>query len=586
MSAIRSIRARILAALLLGFLVALPLAVRAQGVASRGVRPAPQGEPSGRPFHARFVDVAADAGLTMPTIYGETEGNDYILETVGAGAAWFDYDDDGWIDLLLLSGTRLNKPPPHAVNRLYRNLGDGTFEDVTRGSGLGRSGWASSVTVGDIDNDGRDDLFITYWGRNVLFRNRGDGVFADVTDESGLGADERRWGSGATFLDYDRDGRLDLFVANYLDFDLETVPRKGADESCRWKGVPVNCGPRGLPEGRHSLYHNQGDGTFADVSEQSGIADSRPGYGMTAVAADLDDDGWVDIYLACDGTPSLFFRNNGDGTFSEEGLLRGIALSEDGMEQAGMGVALGDYNLDGELDLFKTHFSDDTNVLYHNEGDGIFRDVTIQAGLAVETRFVGWGAALVDLDNDGLPDIFYTTGSVYTEVERSIPGHAYRTPSVIFRNLGDRFEELIAEGGPGVSSAHSSRGAAFGDYDNDGDVDVLIVNLNEPPTLLRNDLRGDAGWLKVELRAKSNRSVLGAQVIARYGDHRQKRVVLAQSSFYSVDDPRLHFGLGDAERADLEILWPDGSVETIENLTANQWVTIEQGEGVTGMGKP
>ena len=571
----------LLQAVLLAVLGAGVPNLQAQGVASRGVRATPRGEPSGLPFHAQFVDVAADAGLIEPVVYGLTDRKDYILETVGSGAAWFDYDQDGWLDLFLLSGTRLQNPPENATNRLYRNQRDGTFEDVTTKAGLRRTGWASSVTVGDYDNDGDDDVFVTYWGQNVLYRNQGDATFEDVTAGAGLRDKETRWGSGATFLDYDRDGDLDLFVANYLEFDLQTTPSKGSGSFCRWKGVPVNCGPLGLPKGRHALYRNQGDGTFEEVSEAAGVAGVSPGYGMTAVAADFDGDGWIDIFLACDGTPSLLFRNDGNGTFSEEGLLRGAALSGDGMEQAGMGVGVGDYDLDGDLDLFKTHFADDTNILYRNDGEGVFWDTTIRAGLGVETRYVGWGAGIVDLDNDGLPDIFYVTGGVYPEVEKALPHYPYRTSRVVFRNLGKgRFEELIAEAGPGVAAPHSSRGAAFGDYDNDGDLDVLVVNLNESPSLLRNDLQSDAGWLKVELQARQNRSAIGSQVTARYGERRQVQAVVAQSSFYSVDDQRLHFGLGDADRADLEIRWPDGSTETLENIPAGRWITVRQGEGV------
>ena len=336
--------------------VAIPGALSAQGVASRGVRPTPRGEPSGQPFHARFVDVAREAGLTRATIYGEPDRKDFIVETIGGGAAWFDYDNDGWLDILILGGTRFESPPSESSLQLHRNLGDGTFEETTEVAGLARVGWASSATVGDFDNDGNADVYVTFWGQNSLYRNLGDGTFEDVTREAGLLDRGTRWGAGATFLDYDRDALLDLFVANYLHFDPQTTPGKGSGANCTWKGVPVNCGPRGLPPGRHSLYRNQGDGTFADVTDSAGIARSAPGYGMTAVAADLDGDGWVDLYLACDGTPSLLFRNQGDGAFREEGLERGVALSEDAIEQAGMGVGIGDYDLDGDLDLFKDAF--------------------------------------------------------------------------------------------------------------------------------------------------------------------------------------------------------------------------------------
>ena len=566
------------------FVAACPWGVLAQGVASRGVRATPRGEPSGIPFLSQFVDVASEVGLVRPTVYGEIDHKDYILETIGGGAAWLDYDGDGWIDLLIMGGTRFGNPVPDSSLQLHRNLRDGTFEEVTEAAGLHRVGWASSATVGDVDNDGHQDVFVTFWGQNALFRNLGDGTFADITGEAGLLDGETRWGAGSTFLDYDRDGLLDLFVTNYLRFDPETTPGKGSGANCTWKGVPVNCGPRGLPYGRHSLYRNLGDGSFEDVTSKSGVGDAAPGYGMTAVAADLDGDGWVDVYVACDGTPSLLFRNLGDGTFREEGLERGAALSEDAVEQAGMGVGIGDYDLDGDLDLFKTHFSDDTNVLYRNDGGGIFEDLTVEAGLGVETRFVGWGAAIADLDNDGWPDLTYVTGSVYPEVEAKLPHYPYKTSNVVFRNLGSgRFEELIEEAGPGMAAAHSSRGAAFGDYDNDGDIDILVVNMNEPPSLLRNDYTGSGGWLQIALRGapgRSNRAAIGAQAILSYGDRVQTRAVTSQASFYSVDDPRLHFGLGSAKRADLTIRWPSGTEERLEGLLPGRLYIVEEGKGI------
>ena len=562
----------------------IPSPSLSQGVASRGVRPTPRGEPSGIPFLVQFVDVAEEAGLRRPTIYGEDHYKNFILETIGGGAAWIDYDGDGWIDLLILGGTRFGKPPPGSSLQLHRNLRDGTFEEVTTAAGLDRVGWASSATVGDVDNDGDSDVFVTFWGRNALFRNRGDGTFEEVTREARLLDTDTRWGAGATFLDYDRDGLLDLFVTSYLQFDPETTPGKGSGANCTWKGVPVNCGPRGLPAGRHSLYRNRGDGTFEDTTEKSGVGKSDPGYGMTVVAADLDGDRWVDLYVACDGTPSLLFRNQGDGTFREEGLERGVALSEDAIEQAGMGVGIGDYDVDGDLDLFKTHFSDDTNVLYRNDGTGVFEDHTVEAGLGVETRFVGWGAAIADLDNDGLPDLTYVTGSVYPEVEAKLPQYPYKTPNVVFRNLGGgRFEELIREAGPGMATTRSSRGAAFGDYDNDGDIDILVVNMNEPPSLLRNDYSGTGGWLKILLRGalgRSNRSAIGAQAILRYGGRVQAQAVTAQSSFYSVDDRRLHFGLGSAQQADITVLWPSGAEDHFEGLEPRGSYVIEEGRGI------
>jgi enediyne biosynthesis protein E4 len=554
----------------------------AQGISSRGVRPQPRGKPSGRPFLARFTDVAEEAGLKAPIVYGGVDAKTYIIEVVGCGVAFLDYDNDGWLDLLVLNGTRLEGAPPGTTNRLYKNNRDGTFTDVTERAGLTRTGWASAVTVGDYDNDGFEDLFITYYGQNVLYHNNGDGTFTDVTEKAGLRQDAVRYGSGCTWVDYDRDGRLDLFVATYLDTTLEKLPKPGENTDCRWKGVPVNCGPRGLPTGFVQLFHNNGDGTFTDVSRQAGVAAAAGSYPMTAVAADYDNDGWPDVYVAGDSTPSWLFRNQRDGTFRQEGLERGVALSEDGMEQAGMGIAAGDYDLDGSLDILKTHFSDDTNVVYRNDGNGYFNDVTIRAGLGVETRYVGWGAGMVDLDNDGFPDLFLVTGSVYPEVEKKLPAYPYRTPRLVFRNLGDgRFEELIDEAGPGVAAPHASRGCAFGDFDNDGDVDVLVMNMNEPPSLLRNDVTGKGHWLKVLLvGVKSNRSAIGGRVVARYGGRAQAQEVTAQSSFYSVNDRRLHFGLGEATVADLTIRWPNGATEKIPGVEADQLVVLREGSGI------
>ena len=552
----------------------------AQGVASRNVKAQPRGKPSGLPFHSRLVDVAAQAGLTLPTIYGPADHKDFILETIGCGCAFIDYDNDGWIDILVLNGTRFDDPPAGLSNRLYKNNRDGTFTDVTREAGLFQTGWASSVCTGDFNNDGFEDLFITRYGGFTLYRNNGNGTFTDITKQSGLIADPAKWYSGCSFLDYNRDGHLDLFVATYLKFDRATVPKPGQTANCTWKGLPVNCGPKGLPQGSFTLYRNDGHGVFSDVSEAAGIKKSFTGYGLTVVAADFDDDGWPDIFCACDSTPSLLFLNNHDGTFREDGVARGAALNEDGMEQAGMGVGIGDPGLNGRLDIFKTHFADDTSILYRNDGKGNFDDLTIRSGLGVETRFISWGAGIVDLDNDGLPDLFLVTGSVYPEIEKLLPGYPAKTPRVVFRNLGNgKFEELIDEAGPGVGAPHISRGCAFGDFDNDGDVDILIVNLNEPPSLLRNDITGAANhWLKVRLiGVKSNRSAIGARVICKYGGKQQAQEVVSQSSFFSSNDRRLHFGLGAAAAAELEIRWPSGLRQVVKDIAVNRLVTVTEG---------
>jgi len=560
----------------------LPLFAQQQGIASRGVKAQARPARSGRPFHAHFVDVAKAAGLNSPTIYGGAESKKYILEANGCGCAFIDYDNDGWMDIFLLCGTRLEGAPKDATNRLYKNNRDGTFTDVTERAGLHAAGWGNGVCIGDYNNDGFEDIFCTNFGQNRLYRNNGDGTFTDVTKEAGLLDPVTRWGAGCSFLDYNRDGHLDLFVSNYIRFDLEKAPVPGEASTCNWKGIPVNCGPRGLPTGRHLLYRNNGNGTFTEVSKEAGIGVATESYGMTVVAADFDEDGWPDIFVACDSTPSLLFMNKHDGTFREEGVVRGVALSDDGMEQAGMGVGIGDYDLDGHLDIFKTDFMGDTCGIYRNDGQGNFDDRTRATKVGVETRFVSWGTGIGDFDNDGYPDILVVTGSVYPEVERKLPDYPYKTPRILFRNLGNgSFEELGEESGPGIAEAHSGRGCAFGDFDNDGDIDILIVNMNEPPSLLRNDVTGKQNWIKVQLEGvKSNRSAIGARVLVRYGTKVQAQARVSQSSYYSSNDPRLHFGLGDFNSADIDVVWPNGVRDQFKKIPANQLVTIREGKGI------
>jgi len=554
-----------------------------QGMATRNIRPQQRAKRSGLPFDARFTDVAREAGLTAPSIYGPVDAKHHMLEAVGCGIAFFDYDHDGWLDILILGGTRFGAPPAGAGNRLYKNNRDGTFLDVTAKSGLARPGWVSGVAIGDYNNDGLDDLFLTYYDRNVLFRNNGDGSFTDVTHEAGLTLPAPQWSTGCTFVDYDRDSHLDLFFTTYVDLDTGAK----MPTSCDWKGISVHCGPRGLPKGRCYLFHNDGRGHFIDVSKDAGVDQVRA-YGLTAVAADFDNDGWADIYVACDSTPSFYFRNRHNGTFVEEGLQRGVALSEDGAEQAGMGIGVGDYKLDGTLGILKTHFADDTSVLYENNGKGDFTDVTLKSGLGVETRYVCWGAGIMDLDNDGWPDAFIAAGQVYPELEKKAPLFPYKNPRIIFRNLGGgRFEELFDEAGPAIASPHSSRGCAFGDFDNDGDIDIVIMNMNEPPSLLRNDTLGRNHWLKIELEAvKSNRSAIGARVTVRYGGHVQVQELMSQSSFLSVNDKRLHFGLGAERFASLDVRWPNGTKQTFSNVPANHLIVIREGTGVVATRKP
>ena len=549
-------------------------------VADRSVKAQAKPRASGRPFETHFVDIAQQAGLIHPVIYGDPDNTEYILEAVGCGCAFIDYDNDGWMDIFVLGGKRLSGTPDGATNRLYKNNRDGTFSDVTEKAGLHDVGWAGGVCVGDYNNDGFEDIFCTYYGQNKLYKNNGDGTFTDVTKQAGLLGSTVRWGAGCTFVDYDRDGKLDLFVSNYLQFDKDRVPKPGG--ACNWKGIPVECGPRGLPTAYHSLYHNNGDGTFTDVSQKAGISQLRESYGLSVVAADFDNDGWPDIFVACDSTPSLLLMNNHDGTFREEGVLRGVALSDDGMEQAGMGIGIGDYNLDGSLDLFKTHFADDTNGLFRNDGKGNFDNTTLTAKIGVETHYICWGAGIVDLDNDGWPDLFMVTGTVYPQIEKQLPNYPKLTPRIIFRNLGNgTFEELSEEAGPGIAAKHSSRGCAFGDFDNDGDLDILIVNMNEPPSLLRNDLPHTRHWLKLKLLGtKSNRSAIGARVLVRYGKKVQVQEVLSQSSFFSVSDNRLHFGLGDEKVADVEVRWPSGLEEKFKAVPADQILVLKEGSGI------
>jgi len=537
-----------------------------------------------KPF-SRFVDVAPSAGLTEPIIYGDPSYSTYIVEVAGAGCAFFDYDNDGWMDVFIVGGRHLEGTPPGCGNRLYHNNRDGTFTDVTAKAGLLEpAGWAFGVCVGDYNNDGLEDLFITYYGQNRLYRNNGDGTFTDVTAKSGLLHSTTYFGTGCTFVDYNRDGLLDLFVSNYVEIDLATGPKPSLDlPNCQYEGVPVNCGPKSLGFPPHFLYRNNGDGTFSDVSKDAGLGALGKSYGLTAVAFDADEDGWQDIFVASDATPSYLLMNNRDGTFREEGMLRGVALGRSGENVSGMGVGVGDYDLDGHIDLSKTHFHRESTGLYHNNGKGEFEDVAASAGLVPERRFISWGTGIVDLDNDGHPDIFLVTGTVYPELERVYPDkYPARSPRIIFRNQGNgTFVELGEEAGPAISSPHISRGCAFGDFDNDGDLDILIMNRNEPPSLLRNDAPVANHWLKVRLEGtKSNRSAIGARVLVRYKGKVQAQCVTSQSSFLSANDPRLHFGLGAATVADIEIHWPSGAGETFTGLRADQLVTIREGDGI------
>ncbi len=388
-------------------------------------------------YPVSFLDIAKEAGLTQEIIYGGVDKVNYIVEANGCGVAFYDYDNDGWLDIFILNGSRIGKfeKGSEPINRLYKNNRDGTFTDVTQKAGLGHSGWADAVCIGDYDNDGYDDLFVTYWGKNVLYHNNGDGTFTDVTDRAGVGGDPKRWNSGCTFIDYDRDGKLDLFVSNYVDLTLAELSLPGEGINCTWKGVPVFCGPRGLKGSQNILYRNNGDGTFTDVSKASGIADPSGHYSMTAAVIDYNNDGWPDILVICDSTPSILYRNNKNGTFTDEAVARGVAYSDDGREQAGMGVSIADYDGDGSLDILKTLFADDIPALYQNDGKGFYSDVSMSVGLNVVTRYVQWGAGLVDFDNDSWPDLFYVTGHLYPEFMNH-PDYPYKGPRILYRNDG------------------------------------------------------------------------------------------------------------------------------------------------------
>lgn len=567
-------------------IVAVAIGTCALGVGSWAL------EAASEAWRVSFVDIATSAGLVHPSIYGGIDRKRFIIETNGAGVALLDYDRDGWLDALVLSGTRLAdgerrdasfSPADAPTNRLYRNRRDGTFADVTDQVGMQRTGWASGVCAGDYDADGWLDLFLTYYGRNVLYRNERGAKFTDATAAAGVGSAEVRWGSGCTFVDYDRDGRLDLFVSNYLRFDLQGTPEPGRGPNCLWKGVPVNCGPKGLPTDTNLLFRNRGDGRFEDVSAASGIARVTGRYPMTATAADLDGDGWTDIYVASDSTAAILYRNNRDGTFTDAALESGAAYNDQGNPQAGMGLAIGDVNGDGRFDLLKTHFADDIPALYKGLGKGMFEDIATLAGLGVQNRHVEWGAGLPDLDNDGRPDIFYVTGNVYPEVERLLPQYPHRGPRIVFRNAdGERFSDVSASSGPGATTARSSRGAAFGDVDNDGDIDVLVMNMNEPPSLLRNDYAGSNAWIAVQLEGvKTNSHGIGATVIVTAGNRTHAQPVVSQASYYSHNDVRLHFGLGTRTAADrIEVRWPSGVVDVLQNVKGRQVVKIREGSSV------
>jgi hypothetical protein len=567
-------------------LMAAAAVIYAQGMAAprRAPRAARIIETDLPPIAPDFRDLAVPAGLAAMIVSGSDERKKYILEATGTGVVIFDYDNDGLMDIFLVNATRFDQPAKDApTSHLYRNLGKLRFDDVTAKAGLTRTGWGQGACAGDYDNDGDRDLFVTYYGRSVLYRNEGNGTFRDATTATGLAATVTRWDTGCSFVDYDLDGRLDLAVAGYVDFDRSKVPEPGAGGYCQWKGLPVMCGPRGLPAARNYLYHNEGNGRFRDVSEASGIGKPTGCYGFTVIASDFDNDARPDLYVACDSTPSLLYRNLGDGSFEEMGVRSGAALNEDGQEQAGMGVAVADYDEDGWFDIVKTNFSDDTPNLYHNNGDGTFTDEVYLSGVGAHTQYLGWGTNFIDVDHDGRRDILIVNGHVYPEVDKTPLGVKFRQPRLLYWNVGKRrFRFMSKESGPGISAVWSSRGSAVGDLDNDGSLEVVISNMGARPSLLKS-FGPKKNWLLVQcVGIAANRDAVGARVYVYVDGRRLSAEVQTGTSYLSQDDSRQHFGLADAWAYDrIEVQWPGGVRESFAGGKANQIVVLKQGTGKT-----
>ena len=550
----------------------------------------PVSESKRHPLGYTVKDVAAEAGLNFLHVSGGDQQKKYILETTGSGVAFFDYDGDGWVDLFLVNGSRLEGFPANTApgNKLFHNNRDGTFSDVTEKAGLAHSGWGQGVCVGDFDNDGFDDLFITYWGENLLFHNNGNGTFTEVGRQAHVAGDLTRWSTGCAFVDFDRDGWLDLFVTHYVDFSLKTAQDPGSNPYCVYRGLPVMCGPRGLKPERSTLYRNNRDGTFTDVSAKSGIETKGELFGMGVLVGDFDNDGWPDIYVASDSTPSQLWMNNRDGTFREEGTLRGVAYSGEGVEEAGMGVAAGDYDNDGWLDILKTNFSDEAPNLYHNDGEATFTDQGGAANLNRRTHYVGWGSGFFDPDNDGLLDVLYCNGHVYPELTRIHADTTYKEPLVLYRNLGGgHFEDVSEIAGEVFRTPGTGRGCAFADFNNDGCVDVVVNHQGGKPALLEFKTTNNQHWINLKLVGKrSNRSAIGARVRCVAGPLVQIAEVRSGGSYLSQSDLRLHFGLGEHAVADLiEILWPSGGTDRLKRIVSDQFLRVEEGGAVTTLRK-
>jgi enediyne biosynthesis protein E4 len=538
------------------------------------------------PPPAWFVDVAAKAGITVRNVNGSAAKKQYIVESTGSGVAIIDYDSDGWPDIFLVNGSELPNAEKHSTepptSHLFHNNRDGTFTDVTVKAGLASVGWGQGACVGDYDNDGFDDLYVTGYGHNRLFHNQGNGTFKEVAQQAGVAGSGQEWGTGCAFVDYDRDGKLDLMVANYVHFDLAATPAPGAQAGCIWKGTPVMCGPRGLPSAPNILFHNEGNGRFKDVSAASGVEKTLAHYCFSVTTLDYNEDGWPDIYVACDSTPSILYRNNHDGTFTDVGVENGVAFNEDGREQAGMGSTAADFDGDGHIDLFKTNFSDDTSTLYHANGDGTFTDVTFAAGLGINSDALGWGAMFADVDNDGYPDLLVVNGHVYPEVDAANLGAKFKEPRFLYYNLGNgRFKDVSKASGPGMTEPMPGRGLAIADLFNDGRLEAVVNNLSDVPLLLVNVAKNANHWLGLKLVGTvSNRSAIGARVTV----HGSKRLwvdeVRSGSSYNSSNDLRLHFGLGgETKIVTVEVRWPNGKSEQFVPAGVDRILEIVEGQG-------